>query len=170
MIIKKTLLKILINKHFMQQKQVFTEAKKWLAAQSSLSANNDPNSKLKFCKTSSFSNLGSVKAINNYVENKSLDQIISVSGDEKKRLEKYSYEFFITYTPDQNGNTSTARTKTVAGSTGSTVAEGASYKSGGTSTGTHYTIFSCGCNAAGSKCKQGNNTIVNLIADVVLVQ
>jgi Tfp pilus assembly protein PilX len=147
-----------------------TEAKKWLTAQSSLSANNDPSSKLKFCKTSSFSNLGSPKAINNYVENKSLDQIISVSGDEKKRLEKYSYEFFITYTPDQNGNTSTARTKTVAGSTGSSVAEGASYKSGGTSTGTHYTIFSCGCNAAGSKCKQGNNTIVNLIADVVLVQ
>ena len=65
-----------------------TEAKKWLAAQSSLSANNDPNSKLKFCKTSSFSNLSSTKAINNYVESKSLDQIISVSGDEKKRLEK----------------------------------------------------------------------------------
>ena len=147
-----------------------TEAKKWLAAQSSLSANNDPNSKLKFCKTSSFSNLSSAKAINNYVENKSLDQIISVSGKEKERLEKYSYEFFITYTPDQNGNTSTARTKTVAGSTGSSVAEGASYKSGGTSTGTHYTIFSCGCNAAGSKCKQGDNTIVKLIADVVLVQ
>ena len=66
-----------------------TEAKKWLAAQTSLLANNDPNSKLKFCKTSSFSNLSSAKAINNYVENKSLDQIISVSGDEKKRLEKY---------------------------------------------------------------------------------
>ena len=149
-----------------------TEAKKWLAAQSTLSANNDPNSKLKFCKTSSFSNLSSAKAINNYVENKSLDQIISVSGDEKKRLEKYSYEFFITYTPDQNGNTSTARTKTVAGSTGSSsnVAEGTQYKSSGTSMATHYTIFSCGCNAAGSKCKQGDNTIVKLIADVVLIK
>ena len=149
-----------------------TEAKKWLAAQSSLSANNDPNSKLKFCKTSSFSNLSSAKAINNYVENKSLDQIISVSGKEKERLEKYSYEYFITYTPDQNGNTSTARTKAVAGSTGSSsnVAEGTKYKSSGTSMATHYTIFSCGCNAAGSKCKQGDNTIVKLIADVVLVQ
>ena len=147
-----------------------TEAKKWLAAQTSLSANNDPNSKLKFCKTSSFSNLGSPKAINNYVENKSLDQIISVSGDEKKRLEKYSYEFFITYTPDQNGNTSTTREKTVAASTGSSITEGTSYKSSGTNMGTHYTIFSCGCNAAGSKCKQGDNTIVKLIADVVLVQ
>ena len=147
-----------------------TEAKKWLAAQSSLSANNDPNSKLKFCKTSSFSNLSSAKAINNYVENKSLDQIISVSGKEKERLEKYSYEYFITYTPDQNGNTSTTREKTVAASTGSSITEGTSYKSSGTNTGTHYTIFSCGCNAVGSKCKLGDNTIVKLIADVVLVQ
>ena len=149
-----------------------TEAKKWLAAQSSLSANNDPNSKLKFCKTSSFSNLSSAKAINNYVESKSLDQIISVSGDEKKRLEKFSYEYFITYTPDQNGDTSTKRTKSVSGSPGSSsnIAESTQYKSSGTSKATHYTIFSCGCNAAGSKCKQGDNTIVSLIADVVLVQ
>ena len=147
-----------------------TEAKKWLSAQSSLSANNDPNNKLKFCKTSYFSNLSSTKAINDWVDRKELDQIISVGGDEKKRLEKFSYEYFITYTPDQNGNTSTAKTKTVAGSTGSSVAEGTTYKSGGTSEGTHYTIFSCGCNAAGSKCKQGDNTIVKLIADVVLVQ
>ena len=147
-----------------------TEAKKWLAAQSSLSANNDPNSKLKFCKTSSFSNLSSAKAINDWVDSKSLDQIISVSGKEKERLEKYSYEYFITYTPDQNGNTSTKREKTVAASTGSSIAEGTSYKSSGTNTGTHYTIFSCGCNAVGSKCKQGDNTIVKLIADVVLVQ
>ena len=147
-----------------------TEAKKWLSAQTSLSANNDPNSKLKFCKTSSFSNLSSAKAINDWVDNKELDQIISVSGDEKKRLEKFSYEYFITYTPDQNGSTSTKKTKTVAGSTGSSVAEGTAYKSGGTSTGTYYTIFSCGCNAAGSKCKQGDNTIVSLIADVVLVR
>ena len=147
-----------------------TEAKKWLSAQSSLSANNDPNNKLKFCKTSSFSNLSSAKAINDWVDNKELDQIISVSGDEKKRLEKYSYEFFITYTPDQNGNTSTTREKTVAASTGSSITEGTSYKSSGTNTGTHYTIFSCGCNAVGSKCKLGDNTIVKLIADVVLVQ
>ena len=147
-----------------------TEAKKWLGAQTSLSANNDPNSQLKFCKTSLFSNLSSAKAINNYVGSKRLDEIISVSGDEKKRLEKYSYEFFITYTPDQNGNTSTAKTKTVAGSTGSSVAEGTSYKSGGTSTGTHYTIFSCGCNDVRNQCKQGEDTIVKLLADVILVQ
>ena len=167
---KKNAIKDSSQQAFYAAETGITEAKKWLATQSSLSANNDPSSNLKFCKTSSFSNLSSVKAINDYVGSKRLDEIITVSGDEKKRLEKYSYEFFITYTPDQDGNTSTAKTKTVAGSTGSSVAEGTTYKSGGTSTGTHYTIFSCGCNAAGSKCKQGNNSIVNLIADVVLVQ
>ena len=147
-----------------------TEAKKWLSSQTSLSANNDPNPNLKFCKTSLFSNLSSVKAINNYVGSKRLDEIITVSGDEKKRLEKYSYEFFITYTPDGSGNTSTPKTKTVAGSTGSSVAEGTAYKSGGTSTGTYYTIFSCGCNNVRNKCKQGEDTIVSLLADVVLVK
>lgn len=167
---KKNAIKDSSQQAFYAAETGIAEAKKWLATQTSLSANNDPSSNLKFCKTSSFSNLSSVKAINDYVESKRLDEIITVSGDEKKRLEKYSYEFFITYTPDQDGNTSTAKTKTVAGSTGSSVAEGTTYKSGGTSTGTHYTIFSCGCNAARSNCKQGNNTIVNLIADVVLVQ
>ena len=65
------------------------QAKKWLLSQTSLSANNDPNPNLKFCKTSLFSNLSSVKAINNYVDSKRLDEIITVSGDEKKRFEKY---------------------------------------------------------------------------------
>ena len=147
-----------------------TEAKKWLGAQTSLSANNDPDSNLKFCKTSLFSNLSSAKAINDYVESKRLDEIISVTGDEKDRLEKYTYEFFITYTPDENGNTSTKREKAVAGSTGSSVTEGTAYKSSGTSKGTRYTIFSCGCNDVRNKCKQGEDTIVKLLADVILVQ
>ena len=169
---KKNAIKDSSQQAFYAAETGITEAKKWLADPNNapLKSQSDPSSNLKFCKTSSFSNLSSTKAINDWVESKSLDQIITVSGKEKERLEKYSYEYFITYTPDQNGNTSTAKTKTVAGSTGSSVAEGTSYKSGGASTGTHYTIFSCGCNAAGSKCKQGNNTIVNLIADVVLVQ
>ena len=156
------------------------EAKKWLSSQTSLSANNDPNRNLKFCKTSLFSNLSSVKAINNYYEHKTLDQIIIPTGPdankEKERLEKYSYEFFITYTPDQNGSTDpnnnplVPRTKQVSGSTGSSVAEGTTYKSGGKSTATHYTIFSCGCNDVWNKCKQGEDTIVKLLADIVLVQ
>ena len=142
------------------------QAKKWLEAQSSLSSNSDPNSDLEFCKTSLFSNLSSVKAINNadsgvYVERKRLDEIITVSGDEEDRLEKYTYEFFITNTPDASGDTSVQRKKAVEGSSGSSVAEETAYKSGGTSTGTYYTIFSCG--------KKGD-TIVKLLADVLLVQ
>ncbi|SVD20330.1 uncharacterized protein METZ01_LOCUS373184, partial [marine metagenome] len=123
------------------------QAKKWLEAQSSLSSNSDPNSDLEFCKTSLFSNLSSVQAINNadsgvYVERKRLDEIITVTGDEEDRLEKYTYEFFITNTPDASGDTSVQRKKAVEGSSGSSVAEETAYKSGGTSTGTYYTIFS----------------------------
>ena len=142
------------------------QAKKWLEAQSSLSSNSDPNSDLEFCKTSLFSNLSSVQAINNadsgvYVERKRLDEIITVSGDEEDRLEKYTYEFFITNTPDASGDTSVQRKKAVEGLSGTSVAEETAYKSGGTSTGTYYTIFSCG--------KKGD-TIVKLLADVLLVQ
>ena len=167
---KKNAIKDSSQQAFYAAETGIAEAKKWLSSQTSLSANNDPNPNLKFCKTPLFSNLSSVKAINNYVVSKRLDEIITVSGDEKKRLEKYSYEFFITYTPDGSGNTSTSKTKTVAGSTGSSVTEGTAYKSGGTSTGTHYTIFSCGCNNVRNKCKQGEDTIVKLLADVVLAQ
>lgn len=142
------------------------QAKKWLEAQTKLFSNSDPNSELDFCKTSLFSNLSSVKAINSansgvYVESKRLDEIITVTGDEEDRLEKYTYEFFITNTPDASGDTSAQRKKAVAGSSGASVAEETAYKSGGTSTGTYYTIFSCG--------KKGD-TIVKLLADELLVQ
>ena len=142
------------------------QAKKWLEAQTNLFSNSDPNSELDFCKTSLFSNLSSVKAINSansgvYVESKRLDEIITVTGDEEDRLEKYTYEFFITNTPDASGDTSVQRKKAVAGSSGTSVAEETAYKSSGTSTGTYYTIFSCG--------KKGD-TIVKLLADVLLVQ
>ena len=142
------------------------QAKKWLEAQPSLFSNNDPNSELEFCKTSLFSNLSSVQAINNadsgvYVERKRLDEIITVTGDEEDRFEKYTYEFFITNTPDASGDTSVQRKDVVEGSLGTSVTEETAYKSGGTSTGTYYTIFSCG--------KKGD-TIVKLLADVLLVQ
>ena len=44
------------------------QAKKWLETESNLSANSDPNSDLEFCKTSLFSNLSSVQAINKSLE------------------------------------------------------------------------------------------------------
>ena len=163
------------------------QARKWLAAGPDLTLKK-PNTD--FCSTSTYNNLNaSVKAIGKgHVGKNTLDNIITPTGNqeeidkEKKRLKEFRYEYFVTYTPDPNGDTDPAlaqeiggkklvpRQKSVAGSTGSSVAEGTTYKSGGKSTATHYTIFSCGCNDVWNKCKQGENTIVKLIADVVLVQ
>ena len=155
-----------------------TIAKKWIVDTSSsktLSPGGSPA--ITFCKTNFFPNLnqGSIKAINNpatnqaYVDKKTLNSVITgASADEQERLAKYSYEFFITYTPDPNGNTDpngnslVPRTKQVTGTVGSGVAEGTSYKTGGTSMATYYTIFSCG--------KGKNDTIVPLEAVVTLVQ
>ena len=133
------------------------EAKRWMLAQSNLTPGNAPN--VKFCKTSFFSDLSSAKTINNYVETKTRDQLITASSDETNRLKEYSYEYFITYTPDTNGQTSTATTKTVSGASGGDISESSSYKSGTTGTVTYYTIYSCGCNAPASQCKSGENIV-----------
>ena len=90
-----------------------TIAKKWIVETSSsktLSPGGSPA--ITFCKTNFFPNLnqGSIKAINDYVDRKTLNTVISgASSDEQKRLVKYQYEFFITLTPDANGNTSTLK-------------------------------------------------------------
>lgn len=136
------------------------EAKRWMLAQSNLTPGNAPN--VKFCKTSFFSDLSSAKTINNYVETKTLDQLITASSDETNRLKEYSYEYFITYTPDTNGQTSTATTKTVSGASGGDISESSSYKSGTTGTATYYTIYSCGCNAPAAQCKSGDNIVTAL--------
>ena len=136
------------------------EAKRWMLAQSNLTPGNAPN--VKFCKTSLFSDLSSAKTINNYVETKTLDQLITASSDETNRLKDYSYEYFITYTPDTNGQTSTATTKTVSGASGGDISESSSYKSGSTGTATYYTIYSCGCNAPAAQCKSGENIVTAL--------
>ena len=146
------------------------EAKDWLQKQSdaeTLLKGGNPT--LVFCKTLLFPNLNSVQAMkssssgkNYHVGTNTLDQVIDAQSDEKERLKKYSYEYFIAYTPDANGNTSTLKTKTVTGLVGSSIAEGTSYKAGGTSMATYYTIFSCG--------KGENDTIVPLEAVVTLVQ
>ena len=155
-----------------------TIAKKWIVDTSSsktLSPGGIPG--ITFCKTNFFPNLkqDSIKAINNpatnqaYVDKKTLNSVITgTSADEQKRLAKYSYEFFITYTPDPNGNTDpngnslVPRTKQVTGTVGSSVAEGTSYKTGGSSMATYYTIFSCG--------KGENDTIVPLEAVITLTK
>ena len=149
-----------------------TIAKKWIVDTSSsktLSPGGSPA--ITFCKTNLFPNLkqDSIKAINNpvtnqaYVDKNILNSVITgASTDEQERLAKYSYEFFITYTPDQNGDTSTKKEEIVQGTVGSSIAESTSYKTGGSSMATYYTIFSCG--------KGENDTIVPLEAVVTLTK
>ena len=130
-----------------------SQAKKYLVDTKTLTPQNSPNSKSRFCKTSFFPNLNqsTVKAINTYVGKNNLSELISASGDENTRLSKYSFEYFITYTPDSNGNTSSMR-----------------YKAG--TKNTYFTIHSCGCNERKDKCTAQSNIIVPLEAVVTLIK
>jgi Tfp pilus assembly protein PilX len=127
-------------------------AKSWMVGNLTSFSSSPPNnldSKLRFCKASFFPNL---KSSNNgfYTERKSLNQVISTSGNEATRLSNYSFEYFIAYSPDVNGNNSSGKKKS----------------------GTNnilYTIYSCGCNAAANTCSSQNNVIVPLEAVVTLV-
>ena len=103
---------------------------------------------LKFCKASFFPNLRTSNGIT--LGRKSLNEVISTSGDEATRLSKFSFEYFIAYSPDQNGNNSSAKKKS------------------GTNN-TLYTIYSCGCNETKDKCSAKSNIIVPLEAVVTLV-
>ena len=129
-----------------------SQAKKYLVDTKTLTPQNSPNSKSRFCKTSFFPNLNqsTVKAINTYVGKNNLSELISAPGEEGTRLSKYSFEYFITYTPDSNGNTSSMRTK------------------GGKNP--YFTIYSCGCNESKDKCKTQSNIIVPLEAVVTLIK
>ena len=127
-------------------------AKNWMVGNISKFSSSPPNGldrQLRFCKATFFPNL---RSSNNgfYTERKSLNQVISSSGDEALRLGKYSFEYFIAYTPDQNGNNSSGKKKS------------------GTNT-ILYTIYSCGCDAAANSCNAQNNVIVPLEAVVTLV-
>ena len=86
-------------------------AKSWMVGniiKFSSSPPNDLDRRLRFCKASFFPNL---RSSNNgfHTDRKSLNQVISSSGDEATRLGKYSFEYFIAYTPDQNGNNSSGK-------------------------------------------------------------
>ena len=130
-----------------------SQAKKYLVDTTTLTPQNSPNSKSRFCKTSFFPNLNqsTVKAINTYVGKNNLSDLISAPGEEGIRLSKYSFEYFITYTPDGNGNTSSMR-----------------YKAG--TKNTYFTIYSCGCNERKDKCTTQSNIIVPLEAVVTLIK
>jgi len=103
---------------------------------------------LKFCKASFFPNLRTSNGIT--LGRKSLNEVITASGAEATRLSKFSFEYFIAYSPDQNGNNSSAKKKS------------------GTNN-TLYTIYSCGCNETKDKCSAKSNVIVPLEAVVTLV-
>ena len=127
-------------------------AKNWIVGNISKFSSSPPNNldgQLRFCKASFFPNL---KSSNNgfYTERKSLNQVISASGDEANRLSKYSFEYFIAYTPGGDGNNSAIIKKT------------------GTNN-TLYTIYSCGCNESKDKCNAQSNIIIPLEAVVTLV-
>ncbi len=77
-----------------------------------LNPQSNPDNYSKFCKTSLFSNLkqGSVQAINNYLGSNNLSELISGSSStENQRLSNFSFEYFITYSPDKNGLTNSPK-------------------------------------------------------------
>ena len=141
-----------------------TEAKKWLSTQSALTIGSDPSNQLSFCKTSFFPELSTPKAVKDYVEKKDLSELIT--GESK--LSNYSYEYFITYTPDASGNTQNATTSTVSGATGGDISQGTSYKNTGTSTATYYNVYSCGCDANKNSCNSDSNVITALQSTITL--
>ena len=83
-----------------------TEAKKWLAdpKNAPLKSQSDPSSNLKFCKTSSFSNLSSTKAINDWVDNKELDKITINHAENITNIKDYSSNELYKYLSDRYTN------------------------------------------------------------------
>ena len=147
-----------------------TLAKKWMVTNSDTLQNAPPISiDGGFCRTSMFPNIVSgSKGLKTYSQN--LNEVITnTTNDELERLKKFSYEYFITYSPDVIGATNTAKTKTAAKSEGTSITEGTSYKASGTDTATYYTIYSCGCGNSKNNCDRNKDTLVRLEQVVTLV-
>ncbi len=125
-------------------------AKRWIKTNTNnLTGSSQKNldGDLKFCKTSLFPNLVGTNGFT--LGRKSLNEVISASGDERKRLSNFSFEWFVAYSPNQNGNNSSAKKKP------------------GTNK-TYYTIYSCGCDGPKNTCRSQNNKVVALEAVVTL--
>ena len=147
-----------------------TVAKKWMVTNSDNLKNASPISiDGGFCRTSMFPNIVSgSKGLK--TDSKNLNEVITnTTDDELERLKKFSYEYFITYSPDVIGATNTAKTKTAAKSEGTSITEGTSYKASGTDTATYYTIYSCGCGNSKNNCDRNKDTLVSLEQVVTLV-
>jgi Tfp pilus assembly protein PilX len=127
-------------------------AKKWMTDNMTALAGTPPNNlnaTIRFCKETFFPNL--VNSNNGFhTSRQSLSEVITgTTGAETIRLSNYSFEYFIAYSPDSNGNNTIAKKKT----------------------GTNnilYTIYSCGCNKSKDNCNS-SDTIVPLEAVVTLV-
>ncbi|MDC3061609.1 hypothetical protein OA095_01000 [Candidatus Pelagibacter sp.] len=166
--------KDLSQQSFYAAESGITAAKNWMVSEAgqNLLKNSNPSNMddLKFCKTSMFPNILSGSQ-GFKIERKSLNQVIdNLSADELKRLKKFSYEYFITYTPAANGSTTTAKTKTANVSEGASITEGTSYKQSSAKTATYYTIYSCGCNNSANSCNINSDSITRLEQDVTLIK
>ena len=149
-----------------------TQAKKWMVANKDLLKTKNPDTfgnNLRFCTTAMFPNIISGSKGFTYDRRNLTDIIGNLSQDEAKRLNKFSYEYFITYTPDVSGNTNNARTKTAAKSEGTSITTGTSYKQSGTDMATYYTIYSCGCNNSHNNCDRNKDTLIRLEQEVTLL-
>ncbi len=147
-----------------------TLAKKWMVTYPDTLKNASPISiDGGFCRTSMFPNIVSgSKGLK--TDSKNLNEVITnTTDDELERLKKFSYEYFITYSPDVIGATNTAKTKTAAKSEGTSITVGTSYKASGTDTATYYTIYSCGCGNSKNNCDRNKDTLVRLEQAVTLV-
>ncbi len=147
-------------------------AKSWMTKETSKLDNASQTARdgsLKFCKTTLFPNLKDNSNSLHSGSNQLSNVILGISGKEKERLEKYSFEYFITYSPNESG-IPTIKTKTVASSGGTDISEGTNYKSTATSLATYYTIYSCGCNNTVSGCNIKNNIITPLEAVVTVIK
>ena len=147
-----------------------TLAKKWMVTNSDTLKNASPISiDGGFCRTSMFPNIVSgSKGLK--TDSQNLNEVITnTTDDELERLKKFSYEYFITYSPDVIGATNTAKTKTAAKSEGTSITVGTSYKASGTDTATYYTIYSCGCSDSKDNCDRNKDTLVRLEQVVTLV-
>ncbi len=127
-------------------------AKRWMRNNSS-KFNSAPNvslnsKNLKWCTPDFLPNFNGNKGF--AVNRKTLSEMISgTEPGETSRLKNFSFEYFIAYTPDKNGNASSAKKKP------------------GTNK-TYYTIYSCGCDTRKILCKNNKNKIVSLEATVTI--
>mgnify|MGYP001344472239 FL=1 len=130
-------------------------AKDWLTKQNTYQPGSNPDGQLRFCKTSLFPTLrpGAARALKdasgrNHVGKSNLSQLRASSSKEATRLGKFSFEYFITLTPDRNGFTNSEQKNP----------QGFVY----------YTIYSCGCDGSTSTCSSQNNNISAIEAVVTI--